>query len=124
MSSIIKHLKTRLDWYEEVCRRLDTLKQSAADYADEGDVLPACHLYEVAKKTIADLRQLADFPNLSTPDVWLGPDGEIGITWESGDRSLELMFFDSTIMARLTIESDQHVLEPKAVPVELKKFAA
>ena len=66
----------------------------------------------------------AGFPDLVTPDVWLGPDGEIGVTWESGERSLELMFFDLTFVARLTVDSDETVLERKVVPVELKKFAA
>jgi len=107
-----------------MCQRLDTLKTSAPKYADKDDVLPSCGLYEVAKQTVQDLRRLAGFPNLSTPDVWLGPDGEIGLTWESAARSLELVFCDSGLIARLTIDTAESVLEPKVVPVELKKFAA
>jgi hypothetical protein len=124
MSSAIKQPKTHLDWYEELCRRLDVIKQGASEYADEGEVLPTSGLYEFAKQTVQDLRQLAGFPNLSTPDVWLGPDGEIGMTWESADRSLELMFFDLTVMARLTIDSNESVLQRNVIPLELKKFAA
>lgn len=120
----MKQPKTRLDWYEELCRRLDALKQSAADYADEGEVLPACGVYEFAKKTMVDLRRLANFPNLNTPDVWLGPDGQIGITWESADSDLDLIFSESKVFARLTHNEVQKVLEPSAVPVELTKFAA
>lgn len=120
----MKHPKTRLDWYEEVCQRLDVLKESMGKYRDEDEVLPPCGLFDFVKQTVSDLRRLADFPKLDTPDVWLGPDGEIGLTWESGNRSLELLFFDSNVLARLTVESDEHVLEPKTVPCELKKFAA
>jgi hypothetical protein len=124
MSSAIKQSKSQLDWYEELCQRLDTIKRSAAEYADEGEVLPPSGLYEFAKQTVQDLRQLAGFPNLSIPDVWLGPDGEIGITWELADRSLELMFFDLTVMARLTIDRNESVLQRNVIPLELKKFAA
>lgn len=124
MSSAIEKPKTRIDWYEEICQRLDALKRSASEYADEGEVMPSCGLYDFAKQTVQDLRQLAGFPNLSTPDVWLGPDGQIGLTWESGDRMLELIFSDSRLLARFTIDSKEAVLEPKVVPLELNKFAA
>ncbi|MFA7338211.1 MAG: hypothetical protein WC028_15600 [Candidatus Obscuribacterales bacterium] len=124
MTSTIDQPETRLDWYEEICQRLDALNRGAYEYADEGEVLPPSGLYEFAKQTVSDLRQLAGFPNLSTPDVWLGPDGQIGLTWEAGNRSLELIVSGKRVLARLTIDSKQTVLEPMIVPFELKKIAS
>lgn len=124
MTATIKHPKTHLDWYEEICQRLDALERDASGYADEGEVLPPSGLYEFAKQTVRDLRQLAGFPNLSTPDVWLGPDGQIGLTWEAANRSLELIFSGQRVLARLTIDSNQTVLDSKVVPLELRKFAS
>ena len=49
----MKHPKTRVDWYEEVCQRLDALRKGAAEYADEGEVLPPSKLYDLVKKFLS-----------------------------------------------------------------------
>ena len=111
------------DWYEEVCHQLDALKCESLKYKDEDEILPPNALFERVKDDLQNLRQLADFPALSCPDVWFGPDGEIGITWESDDRSLELLFFDTSLQARLTIDTSQQILDSKDISAELKNYS-
>lgn len=124
MSSVINNPKTRLDWYEVVCQRLDVLKDNSVKHADAEDVLPPCELYEVVKSFIQDLRQVTGFAILQTPDVWLGPDGQIGLTWESGDNDLELIFSKTNLLARKTCPEGEVRLDKKSLPVELVKFVA
>jgi hypothetical protein len=123
MSSVIHNRQTRFDWYEEVCQRLDVLKKEAVEFADDGDVLPSTQLFELVKQAVQDLRRLTDF-QMVTPDVWLGPDGQIGLTWSKGDRSLDLIYSESRLTTRLTVGDKQQTVEPGFVPLELKQFAA
>jgi hypothetical protein len=112
------------DWYEEVCRQLDALKKDAVDYADEGDVLPHGELFDAVKQNLQQFRQLAGFPTLGTPDAWLGPDGQIGITWNTNARSFDLIFSKSRLTARLTVGLEQQLIDANMVPLALKQFAA
>jgi hypothetical protein len=111
-------------WFDEISQRLDTLRLSAHKYADEGEVLPPDNLYNVVKDTIQNLRQLADFPSLKTPDVWLGPGGEIGLTWDADDSSFDLLFSQKCLTARLTKGTEQRLVEHKDLPCVLTQFAA
>jgi hypothetical protein len=120
----IQQLEIRTDWFEEICQRLDALRLNAHKYADKDEILPPDKLYDVVKDNIQNLRQLAGFPTLTTPDVWLGPGGEIGVTWDAGDRSFDLVFGKRRLTARLTDGTQQQLVEPKDVPTVLTQFAA
>lgn len=120
----IQQLEIRTDWFEETCQRLDALRFNAHKYADKDEILPPDKLYDVVKDNIQNLRQLAGFPALTTPDVWLGPGGEIGLTWDAGDRSFDLIFGKRRLTARLTEGTQQQLIEPKNVPTVLVQFAA
>jgi hypothetical protein len=123
MSSVIDR-KAKLAWFEQVCQKLDLLKEESAKYADEDDVLPSCGLFDTVKQRIQDLLKLTDF-KLATPDVWRGPDGQIGLTWSNQGRSLELIFCeDGRELARLTEAGHQKFVEKNVLAVELKHFAA
>lgn len=118
MSSAIHHL----DWFEEFCQRLESLRQNAPQYADKDELLAADKLYDVVKDNIQNLRELAGFPTLTTPDVWLGPGGEIGVTWDAGDRSFDLVFGKRRLTARLTEGTLQKLVEPKDIPTVVTQF--
>lgn len=120
----IQQLEIRTEWFEEICQRLDALRLNAHKYADKDEILPPDKLYDVVKDNIQNLRQLAGFPTLTTPDVWLGPGGEIGVTWDAGDRSFDLIFGKRRLTARLTDGTQQQLVEPKDVPTVLTQFAA
>lgn len=122
MSSVIDR-KAKQDWYGKVCQKLDALKEESAKYADEDDVLPSCGLFELVKQRVQDLLKLTDFM-LATPDVWRGPDGQIGLTWSNKNRSLEMIFCDDgREIARLTEAGTQRSVERNEIAVELKQFA-
>lgn len=117
-------LERGVDWYDMVCQQLEVLRLNARKYADKDEVVPPDWFFEKVKTEIQDLRQLADFPNLPEVDVWLGPEGEIGLTWERAERSFDLIFGPKKITARLTIDLKQQLIDKKDVPSELAKFAA
>lgn len=120
----IQQLEIRTDWFEETCQRLDALRLNAHKYGDKDEILPPDRLYDLVKDNIQNLRQLAGFPALTTPDVWLGPGGEIGLTWDAGERSFDLIFGTRRLTARLTEGTHQQLIEPKDVPPVLMQFAA
>jgi hypothetical protein len=123
MSSLIEQQKTYPDWFEEVSQKLDVLRQEAIKFADDGDILPDDSFFEHVKQTVRDLRHLTNF-QLVTPDVWLGPDGQIGLTWTSGTRNFDLIFTPDSLIARSSVDGHQQTVEPSLIPIELKQFAA
>ena len=115
MGHITNEPKTRTDWYEEVCQQLDALKRDSVEFTDENDVLPPGRLFEFVKEKLQDLRQLANFPCIRVPDVWLGPNGQIGLTWDAQEHNFDLIFGTSKITARWRVGSNQTLIEPKDV---------
>lgn len=124
MCAVRTQAERAVNWYDMVCQQLEVLRLSVRKHADKDEVVPPDWMFEKVKTEIQNLRQLADFPNLPEVDVWLGPEGEIGLTWEKGDSSFDLIFGPDKITARLTIELKQRVIDKKDVPSELAKFAA
>ena len=120
----MQQLERALDWYDLVCQQLDLLRADAHKYADEGDVIPPDGMFEYVKKQIQDIRQLADFPAIPVPDVWLGPEGQIGLTWQLGERKIELIFGEQKFTARLTDDLNQQLIDKKDVPLMLAQLAA
>ena len=120
----MQQLETKTDWFEEICQQLDILRLNARKYKDEDEIIPSDTLVEVVKDTIQNLRQLADFPSLKMPDVWLAPGGEIGVTWDAGDKSFDLVFGEKRLTARLTDGTNQQLVANKDVPTVLTQFAA
>ena len=112
------------DWYDEVCQRLEYLRHNAGKYADPDEVIPEEQFFEDVKESVGQLRQQANFPSIPSPEVWLGPEGDIGLTWDIGERSFDLIFGENRFLARLTTGLKQEVIEPSAVPSVLAKLAA
>ena len=112
-------------WLIETSRRLNILKTASKKYQDPGEVLPPDDLYEEVKTA---LQNLIFSSNLSYPDVWLGPDGEIGITWENNHAELELIFSadssgSGSLLARKTYENGiTELLREQNISAEASKF--
>lgn len=124
MSSVVHRHYPDTDWYEEFCQRLEALRANAPRYADHDEVVPPDWAFAKVRNEIQNIRQLAGFPSVSVPDVWLGPEGYIGLTWERGERTLELIFGWGKFTARLSDNSKQQLIEPKDLPGVLAQFAA
>ncbi len=118
MSSVIRQRKSHLDWYEELCQRLDALQKDGVEFADENDILPPAILFKQVKEIAKGFRRLA----LATPDVWFGPDGQIGLTWDAGERSFDLIF-GAKFTAHLMVGLKQKSVKPQDVPSILAQFA-
>ena len=90
----MQQLKKTVDWYDEVCQRLEMLHVECHKTKDCEDEPPPDFLFEIAKKTVENLRPLIGFiANLPVADVWLGPEGEIGLTWEFDDeKNVDFIF--------------------------------
>ncbi len=124
MSSVIRHHEPSLDWYEEFCQRLESLRLNAPKYADKDEVIPPDWAFIKVRNEIQNIRRLAGFPSVPVPDVWLGPDGDIGLTWDVGERTLDLIFGWGQFTARFSNESKQQLIEQKDVPSVLAQLAA
>lgn len=123
--SAIQQLQRAIDWYDRICQQLNDLKIRAHKYQDEGEVLPSDNMFEFVKMQIEDIRRLADFPTIPPADVWLGPEGQIGITLEFDNESIELIFSNEhSITARHINELEQTLIEKKDIPITLKRLAA
>lgn len=120
----MQQIQRATDWYDLVCQQLDLLRADAHKYADEDDVIPSDGMFDFVKQQMQDIRQLADFPAIPVPDVWLGPDGQIGLTWEMGKRKVELIFSAKKLTARLTDDLQQQLIDKKDVPLMLAQLAA
>jgi len=104
------------DWFDLVSQQLEELRLDCQRVQDKSTI-PSDARFALAKRTIEKFRQLAEFPNLPEPDVWVGADGELGITWQFPAGSLELLFADE-ILARAYTGSVQQRLElSKVAPV-------
>ena len=124
MSSVIHHRHAHLDWYEEFCQRLEALRVNAPKYADKDEVIPPDWAFLKVRNEVQNIRQLAGFPTVPVPDVWLGPEGDIGLTWDAGERSFDLIFGWGRFTARLSDDSKQELIEQKDVPLILAQLAA
>ena len=124
MTSAVHHRHAHSDWYEDFCQRLESLRLNAAKYADKEEVVPPDWAFIKVKNEIQNMRQLAGFPSLPVPDVWLGPEGDIGLTWEAGERTLDLIFGWGQFTARLTDNLRQQLIDQKDVPNVLAELAA
>jgi hypothetical protein len=116
------------DWFDLVNQQLDLLREDCLARKDDCAKVPSIATFELAKKTVENLRQLAQFPDLPEPEIWAGVNGEIGIAWEFPSQTtvVELIIADQ-IFARVFNETEQAGLELSRVPVilsELTKQAA
>lgn len=109
------------DWFDLVSQQLDALREEC-HALDDGSIVPTDARFEVAKKTVENIRRLAEFPNMPEPDVWVGVNGEIGITWEFPPQFLELIIADN-VFARVYDDREQAALELSRVPVILSKLS-
>lgn len=124
MPPVLQRNETRTDWFEEISQQLDDLRQEAHEFYEEGDVIPSDRSFELVKKAISDLRQLADFPkNLPSAHVWIGPEGQIGITWKGQNSSLDLIF-GTTFTARFCEGTRQSIVPVPEVARAIASFAA
>jgi hypothetical protein len=128
MAQAAPQLHTTPNWYEELCQKLDTLRQDSIECFDEGDILPPTELYDTVKQNLLTIGQLSGFPSLDTSYPWLGPDGEIGITLQGNTKELDLIYSSSKTIARLKTHLktglEHHLIDLNMVPVTLKQLAA
>ena len=69
------------EWLDEAVRQLKALCQEAAEYADEGDVLPT------QKGFVAAVQVLETFRHAHAPKMGLTVNGEIALSWKNtGDK--------------------------------------
>ena len=124
----MQQLAKPVDWYDLVCQRLDALREECAKgKLDDGcRAFPPSSVFDMAKKDVEDLRRLSGFPvNMPVADVWLGPEGQLGVTWEfEDDRSIDLIFAPKKKVIRFTDDLKQHKVEPKELPYLLARLAA
>jgi hypothetical protein len=121
------------DWFEHFCRRLDSLRINARLYQDPDEEIPPDEFYEVVRESVRGYADQADSPQIPSPDVWLGPNAEIGLTWDVGELSFDLIYSERQFLARLTTgllttrslakESIQEEIEPNQIPSVLAKLA-
>lgn len=108
------------DWFDIVKQKLDELQHDCLEVEDKRTV-PADARFEQARFEVEKLHRLTGFPNLPESNVWLGPAGEIGITWRFRNRALELLFADS-MYARVYDGTEQARLRISDVPRILAKL--
>lgn len=123
MSSILDKTNTQIDWYEEICQQLDSLRVEAHDFADEEDIIPPDSAFEAAKEVFRKLRELASFPRMPKAHVWLGPEGQIGLTWKTPTICLEIIQGEA-VTARVYSQESQRPVQLNDVPLEMAKLAA
>lgn len=122
----MQQLERAVDWYDIVCQQIDVLREDARKYADKDEVVPPDWFFDKVKDEIQNLRQLANYPTIPVPDVWLAPEGQIGLTWDgdAGEKSFDLIFGLQKVTARLTVAFKQQIVETKDVPATLAQLAA
>ncbi|MBS2010787.1 MAG: hypothetical protein JST01_27300 [Cyanobacteria bacterium SZAS TMP-1] len=117
-------IKQTIDWYDEVCHRLDLLHRDILALPDtEEELPPPEELYQFVKNDVQNIRRLAGFPSVETPDVWTGPDGEIGLTFEKDGDSLDLIYSTARLVAHLSIDDATSSIDREALPAALLRFA-
>lgn len=124
MSPVMQRNETRTDWFEEISQQLDNLKRDAHECYEEGDIIPSDNSFEIVKGVLSDLRQLAEFPKgLPVAHVWIGPEGQIGISWKRENKTLELIF-GNKFVARFSVGAKQSIVPVPEVARALATFAA
>lgn len=124
MAHTIEKQEQATDWYDEICQQLDLLRDESKMHTSQDEVIPSDALFDIVKHEFQIIRQLAEFPNIPAPDVWLGPEGDIGLTWDFKDSSFDMIFGDTQFTARVTKALKQEIIERKDVPCTLKKLVA
>ena len=109
------------DWFDRINQQLDELRADCLAVEDRTLVPPDVR-FDQAKAFVEGLRKIADFPNLPEPDVWPGVNGEIGITLEFPNETLELVV-GHKIVARVSDESSEANLELSTLPQVLTRLA-
>lgn len=112
--------KPSIDWFDAVKQQLDELRLECRDVEDKSTVPPESK-FEEAKVQIEKLHRLAGFPKMPDANIWLGPSGELGITWRFPDAALELLFANS-MYARIYDEKKQARLKISEVSRVLSKL--
>jgi len=69
------HMKT--DWLDDAIRHLESLCQEAAEFADEGDIMPT------RKSFMAASQILKTFCKATPPKIGLTGNGELTLVWEN-----------------------------------------
>jgi len=123
----MQQLEKPTDWYDLISQRLEILRLACESDA-QGQMcgsVPPDDRFKKVQKYVEDMRSLAGFPkNLPAADVWLGPQGEIGLTWEFGDQdSIDLVFADY-LTIRHTHGLCQEMKLQQDLPPLLAKLAA
>lgn len=113
--------KTSTDWFDLVKLQLDELREECLQTEDKSSV-PTDSKFESVKETIGNLRILAEFPILPEANIWLGPNGEIGVTWRFTRAALELLFAKE-LYVRLHDSKEQLRVQLSDVPSLMKKLS-
>lgn len=124
MAHTIEKTEQATDWYDEICQQLDLLREDSKNHPSPEEIAPSDTLFAIVKNEFQIIRQLAGFPDIPAPDVWLGPEGDIGLTWDFDDSSFDMIFGNERFVARLTVALKQQLIERKDVPCTLKKLVA
>ncbi|MBS1990196.1 MAG: hypothetical protein JSS83_06730 [Cyanobacteria bacterium SZAS LIN-3] len=120
----MSEFKQTIDWHDEVCHRLDLLHRDILALPDtEEELPPPEELYQLVKNDVQNIRRLAGFPVVETPDVWTGPDGEIGLTFEKDGDRLSLIYWEEGLVIHLTRNKVTEKVDSEALQAALQIFA-
>jgi hypothetical protein len=125
--STVKQIEREVEWYNEVCQRLEALRSECLKDAEtEGCIVPPNCLFDHVKEHVQVLMELASFPpHMPVADVWLGPEGEIGLTWHFGeDTTVDAIYGGPELVLRLTQDLKQSLIKQQELPCLLAKLAA
>jgi len=120
-------IEVETDWYDLICQELDDLREDVRTSACDEDqpVAPHEDLFDFVKKDLEKIRQVTGFgKNVPDPLLWLGPEGQIGLTWKfkSKNASVDLVY-GRKFFARKTIDSIQEVFDPRQIASALASLA-
>lgn len=124
--AVIDRVKKGTDWYDVVCQELDDLREELKTCAEDEDqpVAPPDGLFEHVKKDLENIRQVTGFAKgVPVPFVWLGPEGQIGLTWKFESASIDLVY-GRKFFARKTADNVQEVFDPRQIASVLASLAA
>ncbi len=125
MSHTLQKPEQATDWFDEICQQLDMLRIESQAKEPVDEIAPPDWLFDAVKDDFQKIRQLAGFPQIPVPDLWIGPEGDIGLTWDLDGRSFDMIFGREKFTARLTtVDFKQQVIERKDVPRTLAKLVA
>ncbi len=127
MVGAVKQAEQAVEWYNQVCHRLELLRlECLKDAETEGCIVPPDTLFGYVKEDVQRLMELASFPpNMPVADVWLGPEGEIGLTWLFSDEvSVDAIYGGPDLVLTLTEDLKQTSIKQQDLPVLMAKLAA